>query len=136
MDDTDLRARIYDAVSDCYCKPGDPTCKDWIDAWHRWRSLADAVMAIVAPIVERAERLDEILAEAEGMLAEFHETIGRYVPDGVSVLLTERDRLREAGARLEAIVHGVLYEGNGGTEKDIKAALAGWHVALNREALE
>lgn len=42
------------------------------------------------------DRLDEILGEAEGMLSEYHEEIGRYVPDGIRVLLAERDRYREA----------------------------------------
>ncbi len=37
---------VEDAVasSDCYCRPGDATCQDWINTPHRWRTQTKAVV--------------------------------------------------------------------------------------------
>jgi hypothetical protein len=37
---------IMDAIvhADCYCKPGDPTCRDWINAHQRWSAIHKSVI--------------------------------------------------------------------------------------------
>ncbi len=43
---TPLAKAVREAIvnSDCYCRPGDPTCEDWVTSSHRWNAQSKAVV--------------------------------------------------------------------------------------------
>jgi hypothetical protein len=45
---------VKDAIinADCFCKPGDPTCADWLSAEHRWDAIHTAVMRVIEQTVD------------------------------------------------------------------------------------
>lgn len=73
------------------------------------------------------DRAYEVLGEAERTLVGYHE--GRYVPDGIRVLLAERDRLQEflAVARtLLVFADGVILSETGFALADLYAKDCEW----------
>lgn len=67
-----LSDRIMEAIvnSDCFCKPGDPTCEDWRNSEHRWETIHAAVMRVVdekpvseSNLVNHARREMELVGE-------------------------------------------------------------------------
>ena len=71
-----LSELVRDAIvnSDCFCKPGDPTCSDWVDSEHRWNSIHTAVMHVIGPISENSNLVRHAKRELE-LIGEEPETI-------------------------------------------------------------
>jgi len=77
---TDFEKDIMAAIvnSDCYCKPGDPTCEDWTDSDERWRAIFEGVMRVINQKPEDSNLIKHAKLELE-LLGEDAETVEGYL---------------------------------------------------------
>lgn len=89
---TIFEQKIFNAIinSDCYCKPGDPTCEDWLDANHRWRAIFDGVIGVInerketSNLVAHARRELTLLGEEPDIIDEYIRVIQAFADMGHS----------------------------------------------------